>query len=128
MRIRAIVMLTTVSASAAVPLFLGSGAASAATPFAGPGAAGVILSPSETASFAASPIPGAIDALVPAGVQRVDLEPGSVLAAPDGSTFASTYEIAAEAAAHPGGGAFLTVLNPFDAQDPGAVLAVGQYW
>ncbi|MFE3189861.1 hypothetical protein ACFXHA_12685 [Nocardia sp. NPDC059240] len=128
MRTRAIFVLTTLSASAAAALVLGSGAASAAVPFTSPDATGVVLLPSENAAFAAGPIPGAIDALVPAGVQRVDLEPDSQLIQPDGSTFASTYEIAAEAAAHPGGGTFIGVLNPFDPEDPGAVLVVGQYW
>ncbi|MBF6181379.1 hypothetical protein [Nocardia otitidiscaviarum] len=36
--------------------------------------------------------------------------------------------VAAEAAAHPGGGAYVSVVNPLDPRDPGALLVVGQYW
>ncbi|WP_330181614.1 hypothetical protein OHB26_35445 [Nocardia sp. NBC_01503] len=128
MRVHPITLLAAASAAGTAALLLSAGTASAATPFAGPDMSGVVLSPSETAALTGSPIPGAIDALVPAGAQRVDLEPDSQLALPDGSTYASTYEIAAEAAAHPGGGTYVAVLNPLDPQDPGAVLAVGQYW
>ncbi|MBF6138302.1 hypothetical protein IU501_35605 [Nocardia otitidiscaviarum] len=128
MRIRVISLGFVAAAGGAAAVLVGSGTASAVTPFVGPDEVGVVLTPGETAAFAAGPIPGGIDALVPFGAQRVDLEPESQLAEPDGSTYASTAAIAAEAAAHPGGGAYVSVVNPLDPRDPGALLVVGQYW
>ncbi|MBL1075401.1 hypothetical protein JK358_13450 [Nocardia sp. 2] len=118
----------TVTGAAAAAVLLGSGNASAADPVTTDNGIGLWFTPAETASVANSPIPDAIDALVPPANHRVYMEEGSVLAYPDGSTNASDKAIIGEAAAHPGGTAAIVLTNPLSPIDPGSVVEIYQIW
>ncbi|WP_067533523.1 hypothetical protein [Nocardia crassostreae] len=127
MRIHPLAVAATGVLGLAAAVTIGAGAASAVTPVSTDNGFGVILNPGETAAVANSPIPGAIDGLVPPTGHRVEMDPESRLALPDGSTYASDQQILAEAAAH-GGESTILLLDPGNAVDPGAQVLIAQHW
>ncbi|GAB4589096.1 hypothetical protein [Nocardia sp. IFM 10818] len=127
MRIHPLAVAATGALGLVAALTLGAGAAAAVAPVSTDNGIGLILNPAETAALANSPVPGAIDALVPPTGHRVEMDPESQLALPDGSTYASDQQIIAEAAAH-GGQSAIVVLNPASPVDPGAQVLIAQHW
>ncbi|MEV6066670.1 hypothetical protein AB0L82_09000 [Nocardia sp. NPDC052001] len=116
--------------AAAIAAVTTAGTAAAAEPIVIPeaGFAGVWLTPGETAALANSPLPDMADGVISPAATRVSMAPGSTLANPDGSTYASNAAILGEAAAHPGGSAGVFLSNPADPADPGAILTIVQDW